>query len=93
MKWEEIEEKFELDISPDEPILPLNIVCELIDMQYHMLHEILKEGVIKRSKKQRTKKLLSFKDVKRLKYVKYLIDERGVNIQGIKVIFEIEEEV
>lgn len=93
MRWEEIEKQFEVDIPVDEPLFPLNIVCDLLQIQYHTLHEILREGIIKENRKKSTKKLLSVKDVKRLKYVKYLMEERGVNIQGIKVIFEIEKEV
>lgn len=92
MRWEDIEKQFDFDIPVDEPLFPLNIVCELVQIQYHTLHEILKEGIISEVKKKKNNKLLSVKDVKRLKYVKYLMEKRGVNIQGIKVIFEIEEE-
>ena len=88
MDWEDILAEFDIDISPDQPVFPINVVCDMLDMQYHLLHEILKEGVIALPRKKQTKKLLSVKDVKKLKYVKYLIEEKGVNLNGIKVIFE-----
>lgn len=80
--------QFDLDIPDSEPIFPIKIACKLLNMHYWVLHDIIKEGILEEEEKQ--KKLLSFKDIKRLKYVKYLIEERGVNIKGIKVIFEIE---
>lgn len=91
MKWEEILNEFDINIEPEQPIFPINVVCDMLHMQYHLLHEILKEGIIEEAKKQKTKKLLSVKDVKRIRYVQYLIEERGVNIEGVKVILEIEE--
>ncbi|RKY38067.1 MAG: MerR family transcriptional regulator, partial [Candidatus Omnitrophota bacterium] len=32
-------------------------------------------------------------DIKRLKYVKYLMEVKGVNIKGVKMIFEIRKEI
>jgi MerR family transcriptional regulator/heat shock protein HspR len=86
-------EQFDIEIPPDEPVFPLNIVCKLLDMHYWTLQEILKEGLIRPKKKSKRKKLFSYKDIKRLKYIKYLMEERGVNIKGIKVIFEMREEI
>ena len=89
-RWDE--EQFDFDIPEDEPIFPLNVVCDLIHMQYWTLHQIMEEGLIELRKKTKRKKLLSQKDIKRLKYIQYLMDDKGVNIQGIKVIFEMGEE-
>jgi DNA-binding transcriptional MerR regulator len=90
MLWEDIEKQFSLDIPIDEPIFPVNIVCKLLDMQYYTLHEIVKEGILTKSKEKK-KKLFSFKDIKQLKYIKYLVEEEGVNIKGVKIILEIKE--
>ncbi len=92
MKWEDIEEQFEIEIPRDEPLFPMNIVCDLLHMQYHTLHEIVKEGIIQQKKTKKRKKLFSQREIKRLKYVQYLIEERGVNIKGVKVIVEMNQE-
>ncbi|MCF7869771.1 MAG: MerR family transcriptional regulator [Candidatus Omnitrophica bacterium] len=91
MKWDELEKQFDLDIPLDEPIFPVNIVCKLLDMQYYLLHEIVKEGILKEEKKKK-KKLFSLKDMKQLKYIKHLVEDEGVNIKGVKVILEVKEE-
>ncbi len=92
MRWEDIEKEFDFELPIDEPLLPINVVCELIDMQYHRLHELIKEGIFAEEKRSGHKKLFSIEEVKKLKYVKFLLEEKGVNINGVKVIFEIEEE-
>ena len=79
---------FDIEIGPEDPVYPLNVVCQLLEMNYWTVHEIVQEGIITPHKKGR-KKLFSQKDMKYLKYIKYLIDDKGVNVQGIKVIFEI----
>ena len=92
MRWEDIEEQFEIKIPVDEPVFPVNVVCDLLQMQYHLLHEIMKEGILREARRQSQKKLFSKRDVKRLKYIQYLIEKRGVNVKGVKVILEIQGE-
>lgn len=85
-------DRFSVRIPDDEPVYPINIVCRLVHMQYWTIHELIKEGVIKvekKSKAVKSKKLFSQADIKRLNYIRYLMDERGVNVKGVKVIFEI----
>ena len=85
-------EDFDIEIDPEEPVFPLNVVCRLLGMHYWTVHEVLEIGLIKLKKRGKRKKLFSYKNVRKLKYIRYLLRERGVNIQGIKVIFEIKEE-
>ncbi|MFO8052807.1 MAG: chaperone modulator CbpM [Candidatus Omnitrophota bacterium] len=91
MKWEDLEKQLDLDIPLDEPVFPINIVCKLLDIQYYLLHEIVKEGILKEERKKK-KKLFSLKDMKQLKYIKHLVEDEGVNIKGVKVILELKEE-
>ena len=94
MDWESFLSEFDdVEIPDDEPVFPLQIVCHLLDMQYWTLHEIMKQGLIAAvKKKKQRKKFFSRKELKKLKIIKYLMDERGVNIQGVKLIFELKEE-
>ena len=90
---ERYEDFFEVEIPEDEPIYPLNIVCKLLKMHSWTINEIVKEGIVHPKKVGKRKKLFSYKDIRRLKYVKYLIEKKGVNIQGVKVILEIKKEI
>ncbi len=93
MNWEDLNKHFEIDISPDEPIFPFNIACEILHLHYWTLHEILKEGILKPKGKAKKKKLLSYKDMKELKTIKHLIDDEGVNIKGVKIILKLRKEL
>lgn len=89
----EIEKQFDIEIPLDEPIYPLNIVCKLLKMHSWTVNELVKMGIIKPKKVGKRKKLFSYRNIQRLKYIKYLMEDRGVNIKGIKVILEMEEEI
>lgn len=86
------EDEFDVEIDSGDPVYTLTVVCRLLDMNYWTVHEILEEGILRPKKVGKRKKLFSHDDVRRLKYIKYLIEDRGVNIRGIKVIFEIRKE-
>ena len=82
------DEEFDVEIGPEDPVYTISVMCRLLDMNYWTVHEILEEGLLNPKLVGKRKKLFCHKDVRRLKYIKYLIQERGVNIKGIKVIFE-----
>ncbi|MFA5008891.1 MAG: MerR family transcriptional regulator [Candidatus Omnitrophota bacterium] len=85
--------EFEIEIPNTEPVFPLNVVCDLLHLHYWTLHEILKEGILEPKRKGKAKKLFSYQDVKQLKYIKYLIEDKGVNIKGVKIILEMRHEI
>ena len=91
MEWDFDDEQFDIDIDPMLPVFPLNVVCKLLQMNYWTLHDIINEGLIETIEQGR-KKLLSHNDVRRLKIIKYLLEEEGVNIKGIKIILHLREE-
>lgn len=89
MNWEDIEAQFDVTIPPDVPVFPMNVACKLLHMQYHLLHEIMKAGLLEQEnerRKKQEKKLLSKRQIQRLRYIQYLIEEKGVNLSGVKMI-------
>ena len=89
----EIESHFDIDIEEDEPVYPIEVVCRLAKLQYWTLRNIIKEGLISPKITGKKKMLFSMHDVKKVECVKYLMEQRGVNIAGIKVFFEISREI
>jgi len=86
------EEDFNIDLPQDEPLYPLNIVCRLLEMNSWTVNDILKEGLVHPAMVGKRKKLFSYREVRRLKYIKYLIEDEGVNLKGVKIIIELKEE-
>jgi len=88
----EMEEHFDIDIEEDEPIFPIEVVCKLAKLHYWTLRNIIKEGIIKPKKVGKKKVLFSQHDIKKIECVRYLMEEKGVNIKGVRMFFEISEE-
>ncbi|MBN2121283.1 MAG: MerR family transcriptional regulator [Candidatus Omnitrophica bacterium] len=86
---EQIEHDFEIDIEEDEPVFPIEVACKLVQLQYWTLRNILKEGIIEPKKVGKKKMLFSKHDIKKIECIKYLMEEKGVNLHGIKMFFEI----
>ena len=83
---------FDIQISPDEPVYVISVVSRLIDLPLWTLRQLDKAGVVCPKRIGKKSRLYSLKDVKRLEYVHYLMEEKRVNIHGIKIIIEKEAE-
>jgi MerR family transcriptional regulator/heat shock protein HspR len=81
---------FDIFISPDEPVYVISVVSKLVDLPVWTLRQLGKAGVVCPKRIGRKSRLYSLKDMKRLEYVHYLMEEKQVNIRGIKIILEIE---
>jgi MerR family transcriptional regulator/heat shock protein HspR len=83
---------FDIQISPDEPVYIISVVSRLVDLPVWTLRQLDKAGVVKPKRQGKKSRLYSLKDIRRLEYVHYLMEDKGVNIHGIKIILENERE-
>jgi MerR family transcriptional regulator/heat shock protein HspR len=83
---------FDIYISPDEPVYVISVVSKLVDLPVWTLRQLDKAGVVRPKRIGKKSRLYSLKDIKRLEYVHYLMEEKRVNIHGIKIIIEREIE-
>jgi len=79
---------FDVYISPDEPVYVISVVSKLVDLPVWTLRQLDKQGIVKPKRIGRKSRLYSLKDVKRLEYIHYLMEDKHVNIHGIKIILE-----
>jgi len=82
---------FDIYISPDEPVYVISVVSKLVDLPVWTLRQLDKAGVVHPKRIGKKSRLYSLKDVKRLEYVHYLMEDKRVNIHGIKIILEKEQ--
>lgn len=83
---------FDVYISPDEPVYVISVVSKLTTLPLWTLRQLDKAGVVCPKRVGRKSRLYSLKDVKMLEYVHYLMEEKGVNIRGIRMILEMKKE-
>ena len=84
---------FDIRISPDEPVYVISVVTKLVELPAWTLRALDKAGIVKPKRIGKKSRLYSLKDVKRLEYIHYLMDEKNVNISGIKVILDMMDEM
>ena len=82
---------FDIQISQDEPVYVISVVSRLVEIPVWTLRQLDKAGIVQPKRIGRKSRLYSLKDVRRLEYVHYLMEEKRVNIHGIKIIIEREE--
>lgn len=81
---------FDIYISPDEPVYVISVVSKLVDLPVWTLRQLDKAGVVSPKRIGKKSRLYSLKEIKKLEYVHYLMEEKHVNIRGIKIILEME---
>ena len=83
---------FDIQISVDEPVYVISVVSKLVDMPIWTLRALDKAGVVHPKRIGKKSRLYSLKEIKRLEYVHYLMQDKHVNIHGIRIILEKESE-
>ena len=83
---------FDIQISPDEPVYVISVTSRLVDLPVWTLRQLDKAGIVCPKRIGKKSRLYCLKDIKRLEYVHYLMEEKQVNIRGIKIILEIEHQ-
>ena len=81
---------FDIYISPDEPVYVISVASKLVDLPVWTLRQLDKAGIVCPKRIGKKSRLYSLKDIKRLEYVHYLMQDKRVNIHGIKIIIETE---
>jgi MerR family transcriptional regulator/heat shock protein HspR len=77
---------YSIKISPEEPVYVISVVCKLVNIPIWTLRQLDKAGVVRPKRLGKKNRLYSLKDLKRLEHVHYLMEEKHVNIHGIKII-------
>ena len=72
----------------NEPILTISVAAQLLNLHPRtiMLYERKKLFVPFRTKTQR--RMFSGKDLENLQFIKFLAQQEGINLRGIKVVLE-----
>jgi len=81
---------YELHISLDEPVYVISVVSKLVGIPVWTLRQLDKAGVVCPKRVGKKSRLYCMKDMRRLEYVHYLMEEKHVNVRGIKIIIEMQ---
>jgi MerR family transcriptional regulator/heat shock protein HspR len=73
----------------NEPLFVISVAARLVKMHPQTLRKYEREGLIAPSRTQGNLRLYSDQDIERLRQVKYLVEDRGLNLAGVQMVLEI----
>ena len=74
------------NLDENEPRYVISIAARMVGVQTHTLRYYEKIGIIEPSRSRGNIRLYSERDIARLRRVKTLMDDLGVNLAGVEVI-------
>jgi MerR family transcriptional regulator, heat shock protein HspR len=73
----------------NEPLFVISVAARLLKMHPQTLRKYEREGLIAPSRTQGNLRLYSDRDIEQLRQVKYLVEDRGLNLAGVQLILEL----
>ena len=79
-----------MQTTGDDPVYVISVAARLAGLPCWVLRVLDQEGIVIPVRTDSNRRLYSDNDIALLNRVRYLTEERGVNIAGVKVILEME---
>lgn len=92
MSTELIMKEMEKSFQPEKPMFPISVIADLLQVHQRTLRIYNEEKILVPERSPKNRRLYSFNDIEKGKFIQYLSRELGINIIGIKIIFELLEQ-
>lgn len=76
-----------------EPLFVISVAARLVEMHPQTLRKYEREGLIAPSRTSGNLRLYSDSDIERLRQVKYLVENRGLNLAGVQLALELTHQI
>lgn len=80
-----------LDRDPTRPVYVISVAASIVSAHPRTLRIYEDEGLLCPARTATNIRLYSEEDVRRILWIRHLTQNRGVNLAGIRVLFELEE--
>jgi len=84
-------EDFQLNIDSNDPLFVISVVSEMVNIPIWTLRKLDDMGVVEPKRLGKKTRCYTMNQIRTLQYVHHLLNERRVNISGIKIILELQE--
>ena len=88
MRVEKRLKDFDVHIDPQAPLFVIGVASDMVKVPIWTLRKLDEMGIVSPCRVGVRTRCYSQVQIRRLTYVKYLMEEKRVNISGIKVILE-----
>ncbi|EKE03475.1 MAG: MerR family transcriptional regulator [uncultured bacterium] len=76
-----------VSLDPEKAMFPISTIANILQVHQRTLRIYDKENLLTPSRSIKNRRLYSFNDVERGKFIKFLTGELGINLAGVKIIF------
>ena len=80
-----------LERDPERPVYVISVAATLVSAHPRTLRIYEDEGLLCPARTPSNIRLYSENDIRRILWIRHLTRERGVNLAGIRILFELEE--
>ena len=77
--------------DPERPVYVISVAAELVRVHPRTLRIYEGEGLVCPARTRTNIRLYSENDIRRVLWIRHLTRDRGVNLAGIRLLFELEE--
>lgn len=79
------------DPDPTRPVYVISVAARIVAVHPRTLRIYEDEGLIEPARTPTNIRLYSDHDVRRILWIRHLTQDRGVNLAGVRILFELEE--
>ena len=80
-----------VDRDPTRPVYVISVAASIVNVHPRTLRIYEDEGLVCPARTPTNIRLYSEKDIRRVLWIRHLTRDRGVNLAGIRILFELEE--
>ncbi len=84
---------FRVDDDLDTPLYVISVAAELADLHPQTLRAYEREGLLTPARTEGGTRRFSRRDVERLRFIRTLTQDEGLNLAGVKVVLELGEKL
>ncbi|MEX2486915.1 MAG: helix-turn-helix transcriptional regulator [Nitriliruptoraceae bacterium] len=88
-----IDDPFDVAQDQDAPVYVISVAADLADLHPQTLRAYEREGLITPARTQGGTRRYSERDVERLRFIRTLTQEQGLNIAGVRVVLDLGEKL
>lgn len=78
-------------VDPERPVYVISVAAEIVAVHPRTLRIYEEEGLICPRRTSTNIRLFSENDLRRILWIRHLTQDRGINLAGVKTLFELEE--
>jgi MerR family transcriptional regulator/heat shock protein HspR len=79
------------DPDPERPVYVISVAARIVAVHPRTLRIYEDEGLIEPARTPTNIRLYSDHDLRRILWIRHLTQDRGVNLAGVRILFELEE--